>query len=109
MEILSWVLFGFVVGLIARALMPGRDAMGLLATTVLGIFGALLGGWMGRAFGFYGTGQNIGFIGATIGAIVVLLGYNAVIKRRQRIAGLAGTTPSEKPASESEKKGGRAA
>ena len=109
MEILSWVLFGFVVGLIARALMPGRDAMGLLATTVLGIFGALLGGWLGRVMGFYGAGQNIGFIGATIGAIVVLLGYNAVVKRRQKIANRAGALPAGKPTAQGEKKGDRAA
>ncbi len=90
MEILSWVLFGFVVGLIARALMPGRDSMGLLATTVLGIFGALLGGWLGQALGLYRTGDNIGFIGATIGAIVVLGIFNAINRRRVRRTGITG-------------------
>jgi uncharacterized membrane protein YeaQ/YmgE (transglycosylase-associated protein family) len=97
MEILSWVLFGFVVGLIARALMPGRDSMGLLATTVLGIVGALLGGWLGQAFGLYRTGDNVGFIGATIGAIVVLAIFNAVNRRRTRRTGITGTvTDTEK-------------
>jgi uncharacterized membrane protein YeaQ/YmgE (transglycosylase-associated protein family) len=91
MEILSWVLFGFVVGLIARALMPGRDAMGLLATTVLGIVGALLGGWLGQAMGLYGAGDSIGFIGATIGAIVVLGIFNAINRRRVRRTGITGS------------------
>jgi uncharacterized membrane protein YeaQ/YmgE (transglycosylase-associated protein family) len=97
MEILSWVLFGFVVGLIARTLMPGRDAMGLLATTVLGIVGALLGGWLGQALGLYRSGDNIGFIGATIGAIVVLGVFNAINRRRTRRTGIGGrVTDKEK-------------
>jgi uncharacterized membrane protein YeaQ/YmgE (transglycosylase-associated protein family) len=91
METLSWVLFGFVVGLIARALMPGREAMSLLATTVLGIVGALLGGWIGQALGLYRAGENVGFLGATIGAIVVLAVSNTVNRRRVRRAGIDGT------------------
>ena len=88
MEILSWVLFGFVVGLVARALLPGRDTMGLVATTVLGIIGALFGGWLGRALGFYGAGQNIGFLGATLGAVLVLFVYNRTMQSRARRSGL---------------------
>jgi uncharacterized membrane protein YeaQ/YmgE (transglycosylase-associated protein family) len=76
MDVLGWVLFGFVVGLIARALMPGRDPMGLLGTTVLGVFGALLGGWLGQALGWYGPAEGAGFLAATMGAIVVLAAYN---------------------------------
>ena len=65
--------------------MPGRDPMGLIGTTVLGIVGALLGGWLGQALGLYGPDQGAGFIAATIGAIVVLLLYN-LLGRRRRLA-----------------------
>lgn len=82
MEILSWVLFGFVVGLIARAVMPGKDPMGLVATTVLGIIGALLGGFIGQMMGFYQIGENVGFIAATLGAVLVLFSYNILVRRR---------------------------
>jgi uncharacterized membrane protein YeaQ/YmgE (transglycosylase-associated protein family) len=85
MNILGWVLFGFVVGLIARALMPGRDPMGLVGTTVLGVIGALLGGWIGQAAGWYGPEDGAGFFAATLGAIVVLGIYN-LVTRRSRIA-----------------------
>lgn len=82
MNILGWVLFGFIVGLIARALMPGRDPLGLVGTTVLGIIGALLGGWLGRALGWYGPDEGAGFIAATVGAVVVLFIYNLIRKRK---------------------------
>ena len=82
MTILGWVLFGFVIGLIARAVMPGRDPLGFIGTTVLGIIGALLGGWTGRALGWYGPDDGAGFIAATVGAVVVLLIYKAIVGRR---------------------------
>jgi uncharacterized membrane protein YeaQ/YmgE (transglycosylase-associated protein family) len=82
MSVLGWILFGFVVGLIARAVMPGRDPLGLIGTTVLGIIGALLGGWVGQALGWYGPEDGAGFFAATIGAIVVLTIYNAIMRRR---------------------------
>ncbi len=82
MSILGWILFGFVVGLIARVLMPGRDPLGLIGTTVLGIVGALLGGWAGQAMGLYQPNEGAGFIAATIGAVLVLFIYNMVRRRR---------------------------
>lgn len=84
MSVLGWILFGFVVGLIARALMPGRDPMGLIGTTVLGIVGALLGGWIGQALGWYGPNEGAGFLAATVGAILVLMVYNGLSRRRRR-------------------------
>ena len=54
MEILSWIVFGLVIGIIAKVLMPGRDPGGFIVTTLLGIAGAMIGGFMGRAMGFYG-------------------------------------------------------
>ena len=83
MGVLGWILFGFVVGLIARAIMPGRDPIGLIGTTVLGIVGALLGGWIGHALGYYNQNEGAGFIAATIGAIAVLGIYHLVIGRRR--------------------------
>lgn len=95
MGVLGWILFGFIIGLIARAIMPGRDPLGLIGTTVLGILGALLGGWIGQALGFYSPGSGAGFISATIGAIVVLAIYNAVVGRKA-LTGRAKTPSSRR-------------
>ncbi len=85
MNILGWILFGFVVGLIARALMPGRDPMGLVGTTVLGIIGALAGGWVGQALGLYNAQDGAGFFGATIGAVALLFIYRMIAGRRRGV------------------------
>src|SRR3954464_15708000 len=82
MHILGWILFGFVVGLIARAIMPGRDPLGLIGTSILGILGALLAGWLGQAVGWYSPGEGAGFITATIGAIIVLGLYYMIVNKR---------------------------
>ena len=67
------ILIGFVVGLIAKLLTPGRDAMGFILTTLVGIGGSVLATWAGQTMGWYAPGQPAGFIGAVIGAIVLLL------------------------------------
>jgi uncharacterized membrane protein YeaQ/YmgE (transglycosylase-associated protein family) len=67
------ILIGFVVGLLARFLKPGNDRMGLIFTTLLGIAGALLSGFVGQAMGWYSPGEAAGFFGALIGAIVILV------------------------------------
>lgn len=85
MNILGWILFGFVVGLIARAIMPGRDPIGLIGTTVLGIIGALLAGWLGQALGFYAPDEGAGFVAATLGAVVVLALYYMAVGRRRKL------------------------
>ncbi len=72
MGILGWVIFGFAVGLIARALLPGDDTLGVIGTTTLGIVGALIGGWTGQALGWYRPGQGAGFVSATVGSILLL-------------------------------------
>lgn len=82
MSILGWILFGFVVGLIARAIMPGKDPIGLIGTTVLGVVGALLGGWAGQALGWYQPNEGAGFLAATVGAVIVLALYNMMARRR---------------------------
>lgn len=88
MSILGWIVFGFVVGLIARAIMPGRDPLGLIGTTALGVVGALVAGWLGQAFGWYRPDEGAGFIAATVGAIIVLAVYYSIAgRRRRRLAG----------------------
>ena len=63
---------GFVVGLVARAILPGTQSLGIILTAVLGIAGSFAAGFAGRALGWYGEGQPVGFIASVIGAIVLL-------------------------------------
>jgi uncharacterized membrane protein YeaQ/YmgE (transglycosylase-associated protein family) len=70
---LGWLFFGLLAGLIAKALMPGRDPGGWIITTLLGIAGAALGGWTGRIFGLYREGEPAGLIMAVVGAILLLV------------------------------------
>ena len=73
MDILWMILIGFVVGLMARFLLPGRDSAGFIMTTILGIVGSMVGTYLGRYFGFYVPGEMGGFIASVVGAMVVLL------------------------------------
>ena len=82
--VLGWILFGLVVGIVAKLLMPGRDPGGLIITTVLGIVGAVVGGFLGRTLGLYGPGEPAGFLMATLGAVVLLFIYR-MIRRPARI------------------------
>jgi uncharacterized membrane protein YeaQ/YmgE (transglycosylase-associated protein family) len=82
MGILGWIVFGLIVGVVAKLIMPGRDPGGFIVTILLGIAGALLGGFLGRAVGWYGPNDAAGFIMALVGAIVLLLLYRLIIKRR---------------------------
>jgi uncharacterized membrane protein YeaQ/YmgE (transglycosylase-associated protein family) len=80
MGVLSWVVLGLIVGVLAKWLVPGADPGGLIVTILLGVGGALLGGWAATALGFGGvTGLNLGSIlVATGGAIVLLLAFRAL-------------------------------
>ena len=82
MGILSWILFGLVVGVIAKLLMPGRDPGGFIVTILLGIAGALIGGFVGQALGIYGENQGAGWIMSILGAIVLLALYRMMVRRR---------------------------
>jgi len=82
LSFLSLVLFGLVVGVIAKLLMPGRDPGGFIVTILLGIAGALLGGWIGRMMGFYGPNEGAGFFMALLGAILLLAIYRLTMRRR---------------------------
>ena len=85
MGILGWILFGLIVGALAKLVMPGRDPGGIIVTMLLGIAGALLGGFLGQAFGFYGPGETAGFLMSFLGAVVLLALYRMVIGRRRRV------------------------
>jgi uncharacterized membrane protein YeaQ/YmgE (transglycosylase-associated protein family) len=80
--ILGWILFGLVVGAIAKLLMPGRDPGGIIVTMLLGIAGAVLGGFSGRALGLYGPNEAAGFLMSLVGAVVLLALYRMFIGRR---------------------------
>ena len=82
MYILGWILFGLIVGLVAKLVMPGRDPGGILVTMLLGIAGAVLGGFIGRALGFYGAGEAAGFLMSLLGAVVLLALYRLIVGRR---------------------------
>ena len=82
---LGWIIFGLIVGIVGKFLMPGRDPGGFIVTILLGIAGALLGGFVGRALGFYQEGEPAGFIMAVLGAIILLAIYRAVIGRRRTV------------------------
>jgi uncharacterized membrane protein YeaQ/YmgE (transglycosylase-associated protein family) len=82
MEILSWIVFGLVIGIIAKVLMPGKDPGGFIVTTLLGIAGAMIGGFVGRAMGFYGEGQTAGWLMSILGAVLLLALYRMMVRRR---------------------------
>lgn len=79
------ILIGLIVGVLARLLKPGRDSMGLILTTLLGIAGALLAGWVGQQMGWYAPGQPAGFIGALLGAIAILIVVALFRRKRTRL------------------------
>jgi len=82
MAILSWIVFGLVIGIIAKLLMPGKDPGGFIITMLLGIAGALVGGFIGRAMGFYGPNQTAGWLISILGAIILLALYRMLVRRR---------------------------
>ena len=84
MHIIGWILFGLVVGIVAKFVMPGRDPGGFVITAILGIVGGIVGGVLGRAMGWYRDGDAVGFFMAVIGAIIVLAVYRFTIARTAR-------------------------
>ncbi len=82
MTILWTIIIGFVVGLVARAIKPGKDAMGWIMTILLGIGGSLLATWGGQQLGLYQPGQPAGFIGAVVGAVILLVIWGALSRKR---------------------------
>jgi uncharacterized membrane protein YeaQ/YmgE (transglycosylase-associated protein family) len=82
--IIAWIVIGGLAGAIAKLLMPGKDPGGCIITVLLGIAGALVAGWIGRAIGWYGPNdQGAGFVAAIVGAFVLLLIYRVIAGRRR--------------------------
>lgn len=94
LAIIGWIVFGLIVGLIAKAIMPGRDPGGFIVTTVLGIIGAVIGGWIGSALLGYGHTNSSGdvtqpgfimsLVLSIVGAIIVLAIYRLIVGRSLR-------------------------
>jgi uncharacterized membrane protein YeaQ/YmgE (transglycosylase-associated protein family) len=82
LSFLSLILFGLVIGVVAKLLMPGRDPGGFIVTILLGIAGAVIGGYVGRLMGFYGPNEGAGFFMALLGSILLLALYRLAIGRR---------------------------
>jgi uncharacterized membrane protein YeaQ/YmgE (transglycosylase-associated protein family) len=81
MGVLGWVVFGLIVGVIAKLVMPGRDPGGIIVTILIGIVGALLGGFIGRALNLYGPNEAAGLFMSVIGAVVLLFVYRKLAAR----------------------------
>jgi len=81
LSILGWILFGLIVGALAKLVMPGRDPGGIVVTTALGIIGALVGGFVGRLLGLYRPGEGAGYIMAILGAVLILFLYRQIAAR----------------------------
>ncbi len=80
---LGWIVIGALAGIIAKAIMPGKDPGGCIVTILLGIAGAMLAGFLGNALGWYSPGEGAGFIAAIIGAIIILFVYRLIAGRRR--------------------------
>ncbi|HEY0027722.1 MAG TPA: GlsB/YeaQ/YmgE family stress response membrane protein [Allosphingosinicella sp.] len=79
----GWIVIGALAGIIAKAIMPGKDPGGCIVTILLGVAGALVAGFLGNALNWYKPGEGAGFIAAIIGAIVILFVYRLVASRRR--------------------------
>jgi uncharacterized membrane protein YeaQ/YmgE (transglycosylase-associated protein family) len=80
-QILYTIIIGFLAGLVAKFIMPGRDPGGLIITTLLGVVGAVVATYLGQALGLYGPGDGARFVGAVVGAIILLVIYRMIAKR----------------------------
>lgn len=85
MTIIWAIIIGFIVGIVAKFLMPGRDGGGFIVTALLGIVGAVVATFIGRAMGLYGANESAGFIASVIGAIIVLFVYHLITGRRRPV------------------------
>ena len=83
MHIIWTINIGFLAGLVAKFVMPGKDPGGFIITTLIGIAGALLSTYLGQAIGWYQAGQGAGFIGAIVGSIILLLLYRLFLRKKQ--------------------------
>ncbi len=86
MSILWTIIIGFIAGVLAKLVTPGpNEPSGFIMTTVLGIVGAMVASFLGQALGWYSAGEGAGLIGATVGAVIVLLVWGAIASRQSRV------------------------
>jgi uncharacterized membrane protein YeaQ/YmgE (transglycosylase-associated protein family) len=85
MGLLWTLLIGLVVGALAKLIMPGKDPGGFIVTMLLGVAGAFIAGYLGKALGYYSPGQGPGLIASTLGAMAVLLAYRLISRRRRTV------------------------
>ena len=85
MGIIGTIVIGLLAGIVAKFLMPGRDPGGFIITTILGIVGALVATYLGQAIGWYRAGEGAGFIGAVVGAVIVLVIYRMIAGRSSTV------------------------
>lgn len=85
MGILMTILVGFIVGLIAKFLMPGRDPGGFIITVLIGIAGAFIASYLGQVMGLYNQGEPAGFLASVLGAMALLFIYRLAIGRRETV------------------------
>jgi uncharacterized membrane protein YeaQ/YmgE (transglycosylase-associated protein family) len=81
-ELLIWVVFGLIVGVVAKLIMPGNDPGGIIVTVLIGVAGSIVGGYLGRVMGLYGPGQYGGFFMSILGALVLLFLYRQFTRTR---------------------------
>ena len=82
MDIIGTLVIGFIAGVIAKLLMPGKDPGGCIITILLGIVGAFVATYLGKLLGIYEPGDTAGFIGATVGAMLILFLYRIILKKK---------------------------
>lgn len=86
MSIIWTIIIGFVAGVVAKLIMPGNnEPSGFIMTTLLGIVGAFVATWLGQAIGWYGPDEGARFVGATVGAIIVLVIWGFIARRREPV------------------------
>jgi len=91
LHMIGHAIFGLIVGLVARAIMPGRQHMGLILTLILGVVGAWLGGLIGRMLGLYREGHPAGFFMALLGALILLFIYSMAVSHSAALLFVPGT------------------
>ena len=82
MQTILFLVFGLVVGAIARVIVPGKEPGGWIVSMILGVVGSFLGGFLGRALSIYREGEPAGFVMSLLGAIILVAGYHAIARRR---------------------------
>jgi uncharacterized membrane protein YeaQ/YmgE (transglycosylase-associated protein family) len=82
MSVILFLIFGLVVGALARLIVPGKEPGGWVISMILGVLGSFLGGFLGRALGWYRDGEPAGFVMSLLGAVILVVAYHAIAKRR---------------------------